>query len=206
METFNRKKHWENIYHTKELKELSWFEPLPFTSIELIEKTAKNKDSKIIDVGGGDSFVVDHLLKKGYTNVTVLDVSALAIERAQKRLGLKAKLVKWIIADATEFAPAEKYDVWHDRAAFHFLTHEEEIKKYQESLYNGVQTGGSFIISTFSKNGPTKCSGIEIKQYSEATLTELFGNKFNKRECKTIDHITPFKTHQNFVFCVFEKK
>jgi len=160
----------------------------------------------IIDVGGGDSFFVDHLLDLGYTDITVVDISSNAIERAKKRLGKKANLVKWIVADAAEFNPPEQYDFWHDRAAFHFLTAQNEILHYVNAANNAIKPNGILVIGTFSEQGPLKCSGIEIKQYSENSMTNLFAPYFNKNDGKIIDHETPFNTTQNFVFCSFTKK
>jgi ubiquinone/menaquinone biosynthesis C-methylase UbiE len=205
MKNFERKKHWENIYQTKELKDVSWFQPTPETSLSFFQQFNVPKTAKIIDIGGGDSFLVDHLLKLGYQDVSVLDISASAIEKAKKRLGNKAKQVKWIVADASDFKPKEKYDFWHDRAAFHFLTDEQEISNYIETAQQNINSTGFMIIGTFSEQGPKKCSGIEIKQYSETTMTERLKMFFEKIKCITIDHQTPFDTIQNFVFCSFRK-
>jgi len=202
---FNRKNHWENIYETKTLKEVSWYQPTPETSLEFIQKMKLSKDAAIIDIGGGDSFLVDHLLDLGFSNISVLDISEKAIERAQKRLGTKAGLVKWIITDITEFKPKEKYGFWHDRAAFHFLTNQEDVKKYIEIAENSLNQNGVLFIGTFSENGPKKCSGIEIKQYSEESLKAIFQNSFSPIESFTIDHKTPFDTIQNFLFYGFRK-
>lgn len=206
MEKLNRKNHWENIYQTKELSEVSWFQPIPKSSLDLIRKTKLSKQAKIIDVGGGDSYLVDHLLDLGYCNLTVLDISEAAIERAKKRLGERSKLVKWIVSDITTFNPSEKYDCWHDRAAFHFLTEEAEIAAYIKVLNESIAENGNLIIGTFSEKGPEKCSGIHIQQYTEKSLTKQFIVSFQKVECNTIDHETPFNTIQNFVFCRFRKK
>lgn len=206
MGNFDRKKHWENIYQTKELTEVSWFQPNPETSLNLIAKAFVSKDARIIDIGGGDSFLVDHLLDLGYKNITVLDISNSAIERAKNRLGERAKLIKWIISDITEFNPSEKYDCWHDRAAFHFLTDEVEITQYVKTVNACLTNEGNLIIGTFSENGPEKCSGIPIKQYTENNLKKLFSNTYKKVECITVDHQTPFNTIQNFIFCSFIKK
>jgi ubiquinone/menaquinone biosynthesis C-methylase UbiE len=203
MENFDRKKHWETIYSTKEMNEVSWFEPKPETSLQLINEMINNKNAKIIDIGGGDSFLVDFLLEAGYTNITVLDISENALERAKKRLGNKSKKVNWIVADAATFIPDEKYDLWHDRAAFHFLTNENEINNYLKGIQNGMNENGKIIIGTFSENGPLKCSGIEIKQYSENSLTTLLNQFFEKIKCIAVDHRTPFNTLQNFIFCSF---
>ena len=205
MTDFNRKNHWENIYETKILKEVSWYQSKPEASLEFILKMNLPKDSAIIDIGGGDSFLVDYLLDLGFSNISVLDISKKAIERAQKRLGTKAALVKWIVSDITEFNPKEKYDFWHDRATFHFLTNQEDVRKYVESTEKSMNQNGVLFIGTFSENGPKKCSGIEIKQYSDESLTAVFQNSFVQTENFTTDHKTPFDTIQNFVFCGFKK-
>ena len=205
MENFDRKKHWETIYQTKELKDVSWFQPNPETSLDFFKQFNVSLNAKIIDVGGGDSFLVDHLLDLGYTDITVLDISEAAIERAKERLGEKANQVKWIIEDAAKFHPKETYDFWHDRAAFHFLTDENEISNYLETAQKFINPNGVLVIGTFSEQGPTKCSGIEIKQYSENTMTERLKKYFDKIKCITVDHKTPFETIQNFVFCSFKK-
>ncbi|WP_317197451.1 class I SAM-dependent methyltransferase [Empedobacter stercoris] len=163
-----------------------------------------DKTAKIIDVGGGESKLVDFLLEEGYENISVLDISANALEKAKKRLGDKAEKVNWIVADITEFEPTDQYDVWHDRAVFHFLTEDNDIKKYQDLVSKAVK--GKMVIGTFSTNGPLKCSGLEIKQNDEISLTSTFAADFEKIECFTIDHITPFDTIQNFIFCSFNKK
>jgi len=205
MEAFNRKKHWEIIYSTKQLNEVSWYQQTPETSLNFIQDLNISKTARIIDIGGGDSFLIDNLLELGYYNLTLLDISKKAIERAKIRLGDKSKYVKWIEADASDFTPTETYDLWHDRAAFHFLTDENEIKNYLESAKKGVKETGNLIIGTFSTEGPKKCSGIDITQYSENSLINKFSNSFQKLSCKTIEHETPFNTTQNFVFCSFKK-
>lgn len=206
MDDFNRKKHWETIYDTKAVNEVSWYQPLPKTSLDFIQSNALSKDDAIIDIGGGDSFLVDHLLDLGYTNISVLDISENAIERAKKRLGNKAESVKWIVSDITLFNPTEKYAVWHDRAVFHFLTDASDIEKYQQITASAIADNGKMLIGTFSESGPKKCSGIEIKQYSANLLEETFKTNFKAVECFFENHTTPFDTIQNFVFCSFEKK
>ncbi len=201
----DRKKHWEDIYQSKNTTEVSWFQASPTTSLQFVKEFQLPLSARIIDVGGGDSFMVDRLLEMGYSNITVLDIAETAIKKAQKRLGEKAKKVKWIIADATGFKPEEKYDFWHDRAAFHFLTDKQEISKYVDTIRSYVKPGGYLVLGTFSEQGPTKCSGIEIKQYSENTMTGLLREFFNKIRCITVDHKTPFNTLQNFIFCSFKR-
>lgn len=205
MENFDRKKHWENIYQTKELKDVSWFQPTPETSLDFIKQFNVPTTAKVIDIGGGDSFLVDHLLDLGYQDISVLDISSAAIDRAKQRLGDKAKNVKWLVADAATFKPTEKYDFWHDRAAFHFLTDEQEISNYLQTAQQNINPTGVLVIGTFSEQGPKKCSGIEIKQYSETTMTDRLRKFFEKIKCISVNHKTPFDTIQNFVFCSFRK-
>jgi cyclopropane fatty-acyl-phospholipid synthase-like methyltransferase len=198
------KNHWDAVYETKQPNEVSWTEENPKTSIHFVHETHLSKTAKIIDIGGGDSKLVDYLLHEGYENITILDISAKALERAKKRLGKNAEKVHWIVSDITHFKPETTYDIWHDRAAFHFLTTDEQIKKYVEITEKCVT--GFLIIGAFSENGPKKCSGLDIKQYSEKELEKQFSNEFNKLKGFTEDHITPFETKQNFTFCMFEKE
>lgn len=206
MESLDRKTHWEGIYATKAPEDVSWFQPVPSTSLSFLEQANVPLTAKIIDIGGGDSLFADHLLDAGYTNVTVLDISGKAIERAQQRLGEKAAAVTWIVSDAAVFRPTETYDFWHDRAAFHFMTKEQDIANYCDVLSRGVKPGGVFVVGTFAENGPEKCSGISVKRYSEASLTAQFSRDFKKTHCTYVDHRTPFGTTQSFVFCSFTRK
>jgi SAM-dependent methyltransferase len=199
----DQKKHWENVYETKSPKQVSWTQEIPSTSLNLIKALNLEKDAKIIDVGGGDSKLVDHLLEEGYRHVTVLDISAKAIDRAKQRLGEAAAKVNWIVSDITAFEPTEQYDLWHDRAAFHFLTEKEHINKYNDIINKAVN--GYIVMGTFSENGPLKCSGLDITQYNEKSLGETLKG-FERITCLTEDHTTPFDTTQNFIFCSFKKK
>jgi SAM-dependent methyltransferase len=205
LEKFNRTRHWENIYETKPLTDVSWYQPVPVTSLELLQALQLPKTAKIIDVGGGDSYLVDHLLELGYSDVSVLDISSAAIARAKQRLGARASQVNWIVIDVVSFKPTEAYDLWHDRAAFHFLTVEQDILTYIETAHNSLVSGGHLIIGTFSDIGPTKCSGIDIQQYSAQTLTDRFSPHFEQLNCLTVEHPTPSGKTQDFVFCVFRK-
>ena len=200
----DRKKHWETVYETKTPDQVSWTQKSPKTSLEFIHSFGLNKTAKIIDIGGGDSKLVDSLLDEGFENITVLDISAKSLERAKNRLGEKANKVTWIVSDITEFEPNMTFDVWHDRATFHFLTTTEEITKYINTARKSVR--GFLSIGTFSKNGPEKCSGLEIKQYNEDELTLQLKNGFDKIKCVTEDHVTPFGTTQNFLFCSFKRQ
>ena len=198
------KEHWDKIYTTKTPEEVSWTEDYPQMPIELIAQFDVPKVTKIIDIGGGDSRLVDVLLDLSYNNITVLGISESAIDRAKARLGQKAEQVKWIISDILDFSPAESYDLWHDRAVFHFLTKQADIHKY---VYRLTQMGTQhLVIGTFSLSGPFKCSGLEITQYDEAKLKTTFGKEFKIIECFTADHITPFDTAQNFTFARMSKK
>lgn len=200
------KDHWEKIYNTKEEKDFSWFQPYPKTSIEFIELFNLPKNARIIDIGGGDSHLVDALIELGYTNIYVLDISAKAIERARQRLGDKAAIICWIVSDVTEFKSEIQFDFWHDRAAFHFLTNEDQISKYLSIVRKNLVANGYLVLGTFSDKGPEKCSGLEIRQYSEASMSSLFEKDFKRIKCIEENHSTPFNTLQNFIFCSFQKQ
>ena len=199
----DNKNHWETVYDTKQPNEVSWTQENPKTSLDFIRETNLSKTAKIIDIGGGDSKLVDFLLEEGYQDITVLDISEKALKRAQKRLGKNAEKINWIVSDITEFKPETDYDIWHDRATFHFLTTVEQVEKYVKIVEKQVTS--FLIIGTFSDQGPKKCSGLDIKQYSGSELENQFSNRFKKIQCITEDHVTPFETKQNFTFCIFEK-
>lgn len=204
MNSSEHKNHWENVYETKNPDQVSWTQTKPQTSLDFIASLGLGKEAKIIDIGGGDSNLVDFLLQEGYENITVLDISAKALEKAKERLGEAASKVQWIATDITEFEPTETYDIWHDRAAFHFLTTPEQVSKYIDITEKSIT--GFMILGTFSKNGPTKCSGLDIQQYDDESLSEKFESGFERIKCITEDHTTPFGTTQNFVFCSFKKR
>ncbi|MGV3631714.1 MAG: class I SAM-dependent methyltransferase [Bacteroidota bacterium] len=206
METFDRKAHWENIYDTKALSDVSWYQALPETSLDYFRQPEIPLTARIMDAGGGDSLLADHLLQLGYTNISVLDISARALERAKLRLGDKAASVNWIVSDAARFEPQESYDCWHDRAAFHFLTDENEILSYVDIVSKAIRSGGLLILGTFSEQGPLKCSGIPIRQHSEKSLEHYFSGSFEKISCQYTKHPTPFGTIQDFIFCSFRRK
>jgi len=202
----NRKKHWEEIYTTKDLQDVSWYQMMPVTSLNLITYSNLPKDAAIIDIGGGDSFLVDHLLDLGYKDITVLDISQQAIDKAKKRLGERQTEVTWIVTDITDFTSQKRYDLWHDRAAFHFLTAQNDINTYASTLSQSIQENGTAIIGTFSKSGPKKCSSIKIKQYDQGGFETTFGENFSTKDFINVDHLTPTKKEQNFNFITLEKR
>ena len=202
----DRKKHWEEVYENKKATQVSWYEPMPETSLDYITECKLEKDAAIIDIGGGDSFLAEFLIGRGFTDITVVDISENAINRARKRMGEKAEEIKWIVADAAEFVPERQYDLWHDRAAFHFLTEDQKVESYLKTVKQTVKPGGYVVLGTFSETGPTKCSGLEIKQYSISEMQALFADGFTTMSCKNVDHNTPSGGTQNFTFCSFQKK
>lgn len=203
---YNVKEHWENVFNTKKFNEVSWYQANPKMSTDLILSTHPDKNSNIIDVGGGDSNLVDKLLELGFKNIFILDISSKALEKSQQRLGEKAKKIKWINSDIREFKTEYKFDIWHDRALFHFLTSEEDIDKYVKIVNKLVKPNGYLIIATFSLKGPEKCSGLEIKRYSESSIKKIFSEEFENIKSLEEIHHTPFQTSQNFIFNVFRKK
>jgi 2-polyprenyl-3-methyl-5-hydroxy-6-metoxy-1,4-benzoquinol methylase len=200
------KNHWDKVFKTKEYNQVSWFQEYPNTSVEFLELFDLPLDANIVDVGAGDSRFVDVLLDKGYTNIWILDISAAALERAKTRLGEKAAKVNWIVSDVLDFEPEVQFDFWHDRAAFHFLTTEEKIAKYVALTSAAIKTNGFLVLGTFSETGPEKCSGLEIKQYTETSMSDRFNATFDRVRCIREEHATPFNTIQNFQFCSFRKK
>lgn len=199
----NRKEHWERVYSTKQPHEVSWTQELPKTSLDFIHSFNLPKTASIIDIGGGDSKLVDYLLDEGFQNVSVLDISEKAIERAKQRLGDKATKVNWIVSDVTAFHPTTTYDCWHDRATFHFLTSTDDINTYLTIARQAVK--GFMAVGTFSDKGPKKCSMLDVHQYTEEELEKQLMNGFEKLKCVTEDHTTPFNTTQNFLFCSFKR-
>lgn len=203
METL--KQHWENIYDKKPLTDVSWYEPVSETSLSFIEELHLSKNAVIIDIGGGDSFLAEDLLKKGYTNLSVLDISGKSLERAKVRLGKSANKIHWSESNILDFRPAQQYDLWHDRAAFHFITKADDQKKYVQIVRNAIKENGFLLLGTFSNNGPDKCSGLPVQQYSEDKMTLLLAPYFKKVKCIRQEHPTPFHTVQEFLFCSFKR-
>jgi hypothetical protein len=199
----DRKAHWEKVYETKTPEQVSWTQTVPQTSLDFIHGFGLSKNAAIIDIGGGDSNLVDFLLEDGFQNITVLDISVTAIEKAKTRLGQKSDLIKWVVSDITEFQTEEHFDLWHDRATFHFLTNDSQIAAYLAVA--GETINNYMVIGTFSEKGPDKCSGLPIKQYTERQLQTRLNKDFEKIRCIHEDHITPFQTKQNFLFCSFKR-
>ena len=201
------KEHWESVYQKKSPKEVSWFQEIPSKSLEFIELSGVGKDAKIIDVGGGASLLVYFLIKKGFANVTVLDISLKSLEESKRQLGAQAAFVKWIEADITKTdLPHQSFDFWHDRAVFHFLTNPEDRAKYITLLNQSLKPGGFFLIATFSLSGPPKCSGLDVCHYSAETLSRELGSNFKLIAQAEEKHKTPFNTVQDFVYCLFKKE
>ena len=201
----NARAHWDKIYRDKRADRLSWTQTLPETSLAFIDSFGLRPDARILDVGGGESRLADCLLDKGFRDITVLDISAEALRHAQKRLGERAAMIRWIVADIAEFRPEQPYDVWHDRATFHFLTTRPQIARYLSGARRAVGPGGYLVIGSFSSDGPDTCSGLPVHRYSEQELTLELGDGFDKMGCVTVDHRTPWDTAQNFLFCSFRR-
>ena len=198
------KTHWEQVYSTKPVTEVSWFQEHSEVSIDLIDRTGVGKGGAIIDVGGGASRLVDDLLAKGYQDLTVLDISAAALSVARRRLGTRAEAVNWLEADITSAdLPRHGFDLWHDRAVFHFLTDGADRARYVQAVRDSVRPGGHVIVATFGPDGPLKCSGLPVVRYSPDRLHDEFGAAFELVEHTTEEHRTPFGTTQHFIYCHF---
>jgi 2-polyprenyl-3-methyl-5-hydroxy-6-metoxy-1,4-benzoquinol methylase len=196
------RKHWETIYRTKASDAVSWYRPHLEKSLELIARTAVGLSASIIDVGGGEKTLVDDLLAHGYMDVSVLDISQVAVDVAKQRLGNNAARVRWLVADITQIRlPEHRYDVWHDRAVFHFLTEPEQRAAYVRQVAHAMQPGGHVIVATFGPQGPEKCSGLDAVRYGKHVLHGQFGVRFRLVESTTELHRTPAGTTQQFLYC-----
>ena len=202
----DRKEHWEDVYSSKPPERLGWYEPQLETSLSWVRELGLDMDASIIDVGGGASTLIDNLLDDGYRSVTILAISNTALALSQARLGEKAAPVSWLVGDITQVElPARRFDLWHDRAVLHFLTDPSDRKGYRRALEEGVVSGGHVIIATFGLEGPTRCSGLEVRRYSPAMLSAELGDAFELREARGEDHLTPTGVVQPFVFCLFRR-
>ncbi|MGL9619489.1 class I SAM-dependent methyltransferase [Bradyrhizobium sp. U531] len=202
----DRSSHWDRVYATKGEDEVSWFQNSPSTSLAMIRAANPDRHSAIIDIGGGASRLVDALLQDGYRDVSVLDLSANALDAARTRIGSAAATVDWIVADATTWRPAKAYGVWHDRAAFHFLTDPRDRAAYVERLRSAVAPGGHVIIATFAPDGPEKCSGLPVQRHDGASLAAELGAEFALIETRSEMHHTPWDSTQAFQFSRFQRR
>ncbi|HWF95168.1 MAG TPA: class I SAM-dependent methyltransferase [Xanthobacteraceae bacterium] len=205
MNASDRGLHWENVYRTKGEREVSWFQETPSTSLELIRSIGATRHSAFVDIGGGASRLVDALVNEGYQAVTVLDLSDSALAAAKARLGQAAAGVTWIVADVIKWKPIQLFDVWHDRAAFHFLTDAADRSAYVKCLREALRPGGDAIIATFAPDGPERCSGLPVIRYDAASLGEVLGDNFILVETRRHDHHTPMGSTQRFQFSVFRR-
>jgi cyclopropane fatty-acyl-phospholipid synthase-like methyltransferase len=201
----DRRVHWESVYGEVPSHELGWFQEEPLASLELLEELDVDRSAAILDVGGGDSRLVDGLLDRGFEDLTVLDLSAKALERSRARLDARSMAVTWIEADVTSFRPEAKYDVWHDRAVFHFLTKAEWRAGYRSALLEALSPGGNAIIATFAADGPRSCSGLPIRRYSPESLAAELGGEMELVDARPVIHATPGGGRQNFNFCLFRR-
>jgi 2-polyprenyl-3-methyl-5-hydroxy-6-metoxy-1,4-benzoquinol methylase len=205
MSDVGRQAHWENVYTTRGEKEVSWYQESPAPSLELIALAGLSREASIIDIGGGASRLVDALVERNIRRITVLDLSAAALRAAKQRLDDKAANVRWEIADVTKWEPSQTYDLWHDRAAFHFLTDPADQSAYVDRLRKAVKPGGYVIIGTFALDGPERCSGLPIVRHDMASLSALLGTDFKLIDARRHDHATPWGALQRFQFCTFRR-
>lgn len=196
----SRKSHWEHVYTTKDSASVSWYQPVPAKSLELIRLTGVSLQAPVLDVGGGASTLVDKLLDAGYQDVSVLDIASSAFTQAHARLGTSATQAKWIESDVTDFAPARSYAVWHDRAVFHFLTDAADRERYLDVLRKSLQSRGHFLLATFGEEGPVRCSGLEVQRYSVEMLKVLLEPDFRLRAYELEEHSTPTGAAQEFLY------
>jgi len=205
MQPMDRRDHWNRVYQTKSPDSVSWYQPRPDVSLELIAASGIAKDAGIIDIGGGASVLVDDLLELGYTNLAVLDLAGAALSACRARLGVRAAAVEWFEADVTAFEPPHRYALWHDRAAFHFLTDAGDRAGYVATLRKTLKPGGAVIIATFALDGPPKCSGLDVMRYDERSIARELGGEFELRDVRRETHITPGKAEQRFSYFRFER-
>lgn len=200
-----KKDHWEDVYQRKKVDEVSWYQTQPECSLRLIDSVNLNPDAGIIDIGGGASKLVDCLLARGYTNVSVLDISGRALAVAKERLGCESDPVEWIEFDVLEFQPREKFNFWHDRAVFHFLTEPKEREKYLETMNGALNANAHVLIAVFGPEGPEKCSGLPVQRYSPELLQQTLGPDYALLSSEQENHTTPSGNQQQFVYCLFRK-
>lgn len=197
--------HWEDVYTAKSETAVSWYQPHSVRSLELIDAASRDRTASVIDVGGGASTLVDDLLVRGFADLTVLDIAAAPMARARQRLGKAADKVCWIVADITQWRPYRSWDIWHDRAVFHFLTAREQQDAYVAALVAATRPGATVIVATFALDGPDKCSGLPVQRYSPASLADRLGSTFALRESAAEVHKTPWSTEQRFSYAVLTR-
>jgi SAM-dependent methyltransferase len=205
MSSLGRQSHWDKVYQSKGERDVSWFEESPALSLDLIRATGASTRASIIDIGGGASRLVDALLNEGFEAVTVLDLSPTALAAAQARLGARSAKVHWLVADVTTWDPPQVYDVWHDRAVFHFLTEADDRAVYAERALKALRPGGQLIIGTFAPNGPERCSGLPVVCHDAGSIGEILGSSFTLIETRRHAHHTPMGAIQRFQFSRFVK-
>ncbi|MDJ0750078.1 MAG: class I SAM-dependent methyltransferase [Woeseiaceae bacterium] len=196
----DRQRHWQRVYGSKQITEVSWYQPRPENSLKLIRDTGVPADTPIIDVGSGASTLVDHLLDEGYSDVTVLDIAASAFEHVRRRLGPRADRVEWVVSDVTRFDVHRSYGLWHDRAVFHFLTDAADRDRYVQVLDSALSHGAHLVLSTFGPQGPSKCSGLDVRRYDINMLAHLLGDLFELDHCELETHTTPAGSTQQFLY------
>lgn len=202
----DRKQHWEQIYRVKATERLNWYQQRPVIVLDWIRELDLPVDARIIDIGAGDSLLADHLLDMGFTDISLLDISPLALERVADRLGEYGKKLHLFEEDVLDFDPREAFQLWHDRAAFHFFRKKEEIDRYVELVGRAVVPGGHMILGTYSDEGPVTCSGLDVQRYSADALQELFGADYEPKSWVAVDHVTPAGGTQSFIYCLFRHK
>ena len=200
----NRQQHWNEVYQTRSADDVSWYQLRPELSLALIAATGADKDTGIIDVGGGASMLTDYLLDAGYSSLAGLDISGSALSHARARLAERAAAIEWFEADVTSFQPSHRFAIWHDRALFHFLTEPTERRDYISTLLHTLRPDGHVIIATFALDGPAKCSGLPVVRYDEDSIAAELGSSFVLRESRRESHMTPWQTEQRFVYFRFE--
>ena len=200
-----KREHWESVFREKQESEVSWFQERPSTSLDLIARTGVARNAKIVDVGGGASRLVDALLDVGYQDVAVVDIAGAALAKSRTRLAERAGRVRWVTSDIVEWTPDEVFDVWHDRAVFHFMVRPDDRDAYLATMRRALKRDGHAIVATFAADGPEQCSGLPVQRYEPEALEALFGQEFRLAECVREEHVTPAGKVQAFQFSRFER-
>jgi len=204
-ETDARRRHWQHVWQAREAEKVSWYEPMPAVSLELIEAAELAPDTPLVDVGGGASTLVDHLLARGYRGITVLDIAASAFDAARRRLGERAAMVEWVVADVTRWDPPRRFGLWHDRAVFHFLVEESERAAYRATMERALAPGGWAVIATFAPDAPPKCSGLPVMRHDPGALTRTFAPLLEPVAWRRHVHVTPSGVVQPFTYGLFRR-